>query len=343
FESLAYAGGFDCFKETHRAQYFHIEGEGITFLEKAVRFGSKFQENENSSQVSLFGEASDVQIAEPVVTPCEEWSTMEKLAKEKEVVGIYISGHPLDDYHYEMKYFCNVRLTQLKNLENFIGKTLSFGGIVTNVQYRTGKTGKDWAMFTLEGYDESHDFRIFNEDYLKFRHFLVNNQFIYFKITVKDGWVNRETGKKSEPQISFQDAKLLADVLPTFAKKISVLLNIEDLQHALIQNLNAVFKANEGTNPVTFEVMEIEKITSKAEQIAIKEVLLMEIEDDIDIDNLDVEAEVEEEEITQEDTKEIQQFKIVHSLVMPSRKLKVKISNELLNELERLQVNFKLN
>ncbi len=343
FESLAYAGGFDCFKETHRAQYFHIEGEGITFLEKAVRFGSKFQENENSSQVSLFGEASDVQIAEPVVPPCEEWSTMEKLAKEKEVVGIYISGHPLDDYRYEMKYFCNVRLTHLKNLENFIGKTLSFGGIVTNVQYRTGKTGKDWAMFTLEGYDESQDFRIFNEDYLKFRHFLVNNQFVYFKISVKDGWVNRETGKKSEPQISFQDAKLLADVLPTFAKKLSVLLNIEDLQPNLIQNLNAVFKANEGINQVTFEVMEIEKITTKAESISVKEILPMENERDIDIDNLDIETEVEEEEITQQETKEIEQFKVVNSLVMPSRKLKVKISNELLNELDRLQVNFKLN
>ena len=343
FESLAYAGGFDCFKETHRAQYFHIEGEGITFLEKAVRFGSKFQENENSSQVSLFGEASDVQIAEPVVPPCEEWSTMEKLAKEKEVVGIYISGHPLDDYRYEMKYFCNVRLTHLKNLENFIGKTLSFGGIVTNVQYRTGKTGKDWAMFTLEGYDESHDFRIFNEDYLKFRHFLVNNQFVYFKISVKDGWINRETGKKSEPQISFQDAKLLADVLPTFAKKLSVLLNIEDLQPNLIQNLNAVFKANEGINQVTFEVMEIEKITIKAESISVKEVLPMENEREIDIDNLDIETEVEEEEITQQETKEIEQFKVVNSLVMPSKKLKVKISNELLNELERLQVNFKLN
>ena len=234
-------------------------------------------------------------------------------------------------------------MTHLKNLENFIGKTLSFGGIVTNVQYRTGKTGKDWAMFTLEGYDESQDFRIFNEDYLKFRHFLVNNQFVYFKISVKDGWVNRETGKKSEPQISFQDAKLLADVLPTFAKKLSVLLNIEDLQPNLIQNLNAVFKANEGINQVTFEVMEIEKITIKAESISVKEVLPMENERDIDIDNLDIETEVEEEEITQQETKEIDQFKVVNSLVMPSKKLKVKISNELLNELERLQVNFKLN
>ena len=65
----------------------------------------KFQENENSSQVSLFGDASEVQIPEPIVPPCEEWNTMEKLAKEKEVVGIYISGHPLDDYKYEMKSF----------------------------------------------------------------------------------------------------------------------------------------------------------------------------------------------------------------------------------------------
>ena len=260
FESLAYAGGFDCFPDAHRAQYFHMEGEGITFYEKAMRYGSKFQENENSSQVSLFGEASDVQIAEPVVPPCEEWSTMEKLAKEKEVVGIYISGHPLDDYRFEMKHFCNVRLAHLKSLESLVGKTLTFGGIVTNVQYRTGKNGKDWAMFTLEGYDESHDFRIFDEEYLKFRHFLVNNQFIYFKINVKDGWVNRETGKKSDPRITFQDAKLLADVLPTFAKKIVIQLDIYDLHQNLIQKLNDVFKANTGENQVSFEVMEIERI-----------------------------------------------------------------------------------
>jgi DNA polymerase-3 subunit alpha len=79
-------------------QYFYQDGEGGTFLEKAIKYGAKYQENENSSQVSLFGEASDVQIPEPLIPPCEEWPTMEKLAKEKEVVGIYISGHPLDDF-----------------------------------------------------------------------------------------------------------------------------------------------------------------------------------------------------------------------------------------------------
>ena len=344
FESLAFAGGFDCFENTHRAQYFHIEGEGITFLEKAIRYGSKFQENENSSQVSLFGEASDVQIAEPIVPPCEEWSTMEKLAKEKEVVGIYISGHPLDDYKHEMSQFCNVKLTQLKSLENLIGKSLTFGGIVTNVQYRTGKNGKDWAMFTLEGYDESHDFRIFNEEYLKFRHFLVNNQFIYFKIGVKDGWVNRETGKKSEPQISFQDAKLLADVLPTFAKKLSIQLNIYDLKQNLIQQLNEVFKANEGDKPVSFEVIETEIVEKPAEIIkAIEPVLLASNDEDIDIENLDVNENLDEEDVIEIAQVATEQVRKITTLDMSSRRLKIKISKELLEELANLEVEFRLN
>ena len=347
FESLALAGGFDCFPETHRAQYFHIEGEGITFLEKAMRFGSKFQENENSSQVSLFGEASDVQISEPVVPPCEEWSTMEKLAKEKEVVGIYISGHPLDDYRFEMNNFCNIKLTNLKSLPNLVGKTLSFGGIVTNVQYRTGKNGKDWAMFTLEGYDESHDFRIFNEEYLKFRHFLVNNQFIYFKINVKDGWVNRETGKKSDPQINFTDAKLLADVLPTFAKKLAIQLNVLDLKETLIYQLNEIFKANEGDKQVDFEVVETEIVKRTIETIAAPiEIVsneLLENDTEIEEDIIEIEDDANEE-IPLETTKtEIEEVRKVTSLEMKSRKLKVKISKELLEELEKLDLKFRLN
>ena len=344
FESLALAGGFDCFQNTHRAQYFHVEGEGITFLEKAVRYGAKFQENKNSSQVSLFGDTSEVQIAEPTVPPCEEWSTMEKLAKEKEVVGIYISGHPLDDYRFEMKYFCNVKLVQLKSLESLVGKNLTLAGIVTNVQYRTGKTGKDWAMFTLEGYDESHEFRIFNEEYLKYRHFLINNQFIYFKIGVKEGWVNRETGKKSDPQITFQDAKLLADVLPIFAKKLSIQLNIYDLKQNLIQQLNDIFKANGGDKLVSFEVVETEIVVKPAEITQFNQPLLTSPnEEEIDIENLDVTEIILEEDIIETSAVATEQLKRITTLEMPSRKLKIKISNELLNELDRLEVNFRLN
>src|SRR6056297_4302396 len=182
FENLALAGGFDSFGDTHRAQYFHNDGDGITFLEKVVKYAAKFQENENSAQVSLFGDTSEVQIPEPVVPPCEGWGTMEKLRREKEVVGIYISGHPLDD------------------LKNAVNKELSFGGVISDVQHRTTKTGQGWATFIVEDYSSSYEFRLFKEEYLKYRHFLVPNSFIYAKVFIKEGWTNKETGKKSDPR-----------------------------------------------------------------------------------------------------------------------------------------------
>jgi DNA polymerase-3 subunit alpha len=332
FENLALAGGFDCFNDTHRAQYFHTDGDNITFYEKAIRYGAKFQENENSSQVSLFGDASDVQIAEPTVPPCEDWSTMEKLAKEKEVVGIYISGHPLDDFKFEMKYFCNSKLENLKNLASFVGKTLTFAGIVTNVQYKTAKNGKDWAMFTLEGYDESHEFRIFDEDYLKFRHFLVNNQFVYFKVTVKDGWVNRETGKKSDPRIQFADVKQLQDVLLQFAKKLSIQMDINDLHQNFIQQLNQIFTANKGDNTVTFEIIEQEKVEKIVEAVP-----KIGVEDDANLETENMEDVVVEIPTVEEE------IQVITKVTLPSRKLKIKISTELLQELEKMGLNFKLN
>ncbi len=334
FENLALAGGFDCFSDTHRAQYFHDEGDHITFLEKAMKYGSKFQENENSSQVSLFGDASEVQIAEPVVPPCEEWNTMEKLAKEKEVVGIYISGHPLDDYKYEMKYFCNAKLEELKDLNNFVGKNISIGGIITRVEHRVAKNGKGWGMFTLEGYDETYEFRIFGEEYLKFRHFLIQNNFTFIKLIVKEGWVNAE-GKKGDPRLQFIEVKMLQDVLTTFAKKLILQFSIADLSESLIQSLYDLFTKEKGENTVTIEVMELEKI---------KKQIIETVEDEtIDVsDDTDSEEALESVAIAPT-IKEVEEIKVVTKLSMPSRKMKVKISNELLQELESLQINFKLN
>ena len=349
-ENLALAGGFDSFTGVTRAQYFHDDGDGITFYEKAIRYGAKFQENENSSQVSLFGESSDVQIAEPVVPPCEDWSTMEKLAKEKEVVGIYISGHPLDDFKFEMKYFCNSKLEMLKNLELFVGKTLAFGGIVSNVQRRIAKNGKEWAIFNLEGYDESFEFKIFNEDYLNFHRYLLPNNFVYFKILIKEGWVNKDTGKKSEPRIQFTDAKQLQDILGIFAKKLNIILDVKDLNVDFISKLNAIFQDNKGDNTVTFDILELETIKKQSEIIPEntktidngEPVLFDETISDEIADFTDDLSE-EEEPLIAEPVSIVEEVKVITRISMPSRKLKIKISNELLTELEKLQVNFKLN
>ncbi|MBJ7880110.1 DNA polymerase III subunit alpha [Gelidibacter salicanalis] len=292
FENLALAGGFDCFSDTHRAQYFQDEGDGITFLEKAIKYGSKHQENENSAQVSLFGDASDVQIAEPLVPPCEEWGTMEKLAQEREVVGIYISGHPLDDFKIEMKTFCNAALALFSNLDPYVNRELTFGGVVTDVEHRVSKQGKGWAMFTIEDYTDSFEFRIFGEEYLRFRHFLVRSSFVYVKVYVKEGWTNKDTGKKSEPRMQFTSFQLLHDVMDTYAKKLSIQLEIKDLKESKIKALDEVLSMHEGNHALSFVVYDNEEKMK---------------------------------------------------LHMPSRKQKVKISQELLDELNYQNVYYRLN
>ena len=151
------------------------------------------------------------------------------------------------------------------------------------------------------------------------------------KILVKEGWINKETGKKGDPRIQFQAIQYLQDVLPQFAKKLTIQMDIKALKENIITELNTIFKKHQGNHTVTFEVMEFEKITP---EIAIKTIEVP-IEDDLDMENLeDIELEIEEPK---------DEIRVVNQLQMPSRKLKIQISNELLCELEKNQVEFKLN
>jgi len=284
FEGLAVAGGFDSFGAAHRAQYFHDEGDGITFLEKVNKYGAKFQENENSAQVSLFGDASEVQIPEPVVPPCEEWGTMEKLRREKEVVGIYISGHPLDDFKTEINAFCNASVSFANELENYLNRELSLAGVITDVQHRTSKNGKGWAAFTMEDYTESYEFRIFGEEYLKFRHFLMINSFAYVKVFVREGWVNRETGKKGDPRMQFNSFMLLQEVMETYAKKLTIKLNIDELKEDNIHQLKDTLVSHKGNHPLNFVIYEMEeeikvRLSSRKQKVQISSELLATLEE----------------------------------------------------------------
>ncbi|MCF6279892.1 MAG: DNA polymerase III subunit alpha [Flavobacteriaceae bacterium] len=207
FEGLAFAGGFDSFTETHRAQYFVLDEKGHPFLEKAMKFGSKYQENKNSSQVSLFGESSEVQFDEPIIPASEKWGVMEKLSREKEVVGMYISGHPLDDFKNELDNFCNAVLTDFQDPKALLNKDVSIAGIISDVEHRISKNGKGWASFFIEDYTTVHEFRIFGEEYLRFNHFLVQNSFLHIKISGRKNFYNDDV------RLQFTDIQLLQDVL----------------------------------------------------------------------------------------------------------------------------------
>jgi DNA polymerase-3 subunit alpha len=262
FDGLILAGGFDSFKTAHRAQYFALDEKGLTFIEKTLRYGNKYQDSQNSSQVSLFGEASDIQLPEPIIPDCETWSTMETLGKEKEVVGIYISAHPLDDFKNEIK-FCNANLSYFKQeLTKFIGMNLSFAGIVADVQHRISKAGKGWASFIVEDYNESNEFRIFGEDYLKYRHFLVPSSFLFIKATVNGGWPNKNTGVVGEPRIQFTEFKLLHDTMDDLCKKITIQIPLKEISENKIKDLKHLFTISEtGKQNVHFTIWdEKEKI-----------------------------------------------------------------------------------
>ena len=281
FENLILAGGFDSFDQ-HRAQYMHDEGDGVKFYEKVVKFAQKYQETQNSSQVSLFGDASEVQIAEPQVPPCEEWGTMQKLKQEKEVVGIYISGHPLDDFKVEMKNFTNCKVSNFNNLEKYVNRELCFGGIVSDVQHRESKAGKGWAIFTVEDYEDSYEFKIFGEEYLKWRHFLIPNSFIYARVFVKEGWTNRDTGKKGDPRLQYNFMQMLHDVMDNQAKKLTIQMPVQDLEDGKIERLKELFGYHKGDQHLHFTIYEVDEkvklnMPSRTQKIKICNELLEEL------------------------------------------------------------------
>ncbi len=285
FESLANAGAFDCFENTHRAQYFYDAGDGQSFLEKALRYGNRYQENENAAQVSLFGDSSEVQMPEPEIPECPEWGAMEKLAREKEVVGIYISGHPLDDFKVELNAFCNASLENLQQLTELINKDLAFGGVITDVQHRINAKGSGWASFVLEDYSDSYAFRIFGEDYLRFKHLLVVNSFLYMRANVKPGWQNKETGKLGEPRIIFSNMQLLQDVMDAMANKLSIQLALSDLNSDLIDMIQSIMDEHRGKHHLRVEVFDMEEsiklsMPSRNYKVNISQELLKILEDE---------------------------------------------------------------
>ena len=282
-ENLAYAGGFDSFNN-HRAQYFHDEGDGVLFLEKVIRYAAKYQESENSAQVSLFGDSSEVQIPEPIMPPCEPWPTMQQLRLEKEVVGIYISGHPLDDYKLELsKPFSNATVGAFHQMEQLVNRELIFGGIITDVQHRESRDGRGWAMFNIEDFTDNFEFRIFKEDYLRFRHFLVPNTFIHAKVRIQEGFLNRNTGARSQPRMQFTSMELLQDILDNNANKLTVQIPLKKINDEVIEEFNSLLENNSGDKPAHFLIYDRKekiklRLNTRSKKVHISKDLLKELD-----------------------------------------------------------------
>jgi DNA polymerase-3 subunit alpha len=255
-ESLAYAGALDSYQHVHRAQYFYQDANGRTFLENALKYGASLQDNENSSQVSMFGEASDIKMPEPTVPICEEWELLRKLNFEKEVVGIFISGHPLDDFRVEVDAFCNGKIEMLSDLKVNYGRELIIPAIVTDAQHLTTKTGKPYGILTIEDYSNTTKQYIFGDTYLKFKHLMVKDLFVAIRGKVQEGPYPDKITKVKPIEFAISSIEQLQDLLDNRTATMNISIPLKALDQLMMSKLEQLFSESEGKCSVKFTVVD---------------------------------------------------------------------------------------
>lgn len=249
-ENLALSGAFDCFGGVYRSQYFYKENEDDSvFLDKAIRFGNKFQSNKHSDQISMFS-MDPLEVKNPDIPVCEPWSKLEMVLKEKEITGMYLSGHPLDEYKIDIKNFCGANISDLNNnINGFKGRDLAIAGIVTSAKHGTTKTGKAFGTFVLEDYTDSMRIALFSEDYLKMRHFLKPNQFLFIKGKVDLRFRSDDTFEYKPYKI-----QLLSEVRTQLANNITMQLSLGDLTESFIEEIKNIVSSNAGQCRLNFVI-----------------------------------------------------------------------------------------
>ena len=248
-ESLVKSGALDEFTDLHRATYFFKENDNDTtpsFLDKLIRWGGKEQENAASSQISLFGGspemAESLQLEIPKV---EEWSSITKANFEKETIGIFLTGHPLDEYKWTMKFYTNINtriLSQKENYEKIRDRELRFAGYVSNVVERLDKKGNPWGALTLDDYEGSFEIRAFGNDYMGIRNFFQKGLFVYCRAIIKP----RPWGDNPELELKITEMALLEDIFDNRTKNIRLNIDVQNISETFCEELQNAAKKCKG-------------------------------------------------------------------------------------------------
>ena len=263
-EVLVKAGAFDGLGEMHRAQYFAkdpLNENSPTYLEKLIRWAAHYQENKNSAQMSIFDMCEDIQEEDhPPIPDVPDWTSIERCRYEKEVIGIYISGHPLDDFKYEMKTFAQTKLSEFENLNNLAGKEVRFGGIVTAAQRGVSqRTGNPYGSMTIEDYDGSYEIRLFGDELMKYEAFFQPNIFVYCRGMVQQvSYTDKYTGtlKTLPPRLRIHDMMMLGGILDRFTQAIEFSVHLNDIDEAFCKELESIAKKKKGKAALQVQVLD---------------------------------------------------------------------------------------
>lgn len=249
FEVLAQAGGFDCFEGCHRRQYLHsIDGEA-TLIEKVIKYANKMAHEADSAQASLFGGEGGVEVPAPKIAECEPFTTFEKLNIEKEVVGLYITGHPLDVYKLEIENFCTCTVNLV---EDYKGRDINVAGIVTKYQERMTKKGKPFGLFSIEDYNGAIDMAMFGEDWLKNKMFLEMGTFVFLRGNVQERY-NSPGLWEFRPM----HAELLSDVRQKMCKGVTLNIDASTIDDLYMSELTDIVSLNPGDLPLKVNIYDV--------------------------------------------------------------------------------------
>jgi DNA polymerase-3 subunit alpha len=262
YENLVYSGAFDNFK-INRSQFFAKTENGIlSGVERLIKYANDFQNTQSSTQSSLFGGSVASYIPEPPMPEAEEFPLIEKLKYEKDVIGIYLTGHPLDNYKLELSRYCNATVSDLSTMKKARSGEggeeikaafaelrkkgeLCVGGLVSSVQHKMTKTGKPFGTFILEDYNDSYEFALFGDDYIKFRNLLVDGYFLQLRGTIEEKF-----RQKDNWDLRIATMGLLTEVRDKLAKSITVCLELNSLNSSLMDDLQQLVDANNQKYPV---------------------------------------------------------------------------------------------
>ena len=260
-ESLALSGGFDSFG-IRREQYFASNAKGDTFVETLLRYGQVYQSEQSSMQNSLFGDMGGVEIQTPPVPDCEAWSAMELLKRERELVGIYLSAHPLDDYAVVLNHMCNLHCPQIgreMDKKAFASiEELTFGGIVTSVSQRWTKTNKPFGIVTIEDFEGQGELALFGEDWTKWQSMLQEEYHIY--ITAQ--CVQRFRNNPDAYDMVIKKIEFLSDVKEKSIEKFTVYMDSTMFNDAQLTDLETTLKNSTGNVPLYINIHDAKNNTN---------------------------------------------------------------------------------
>lgn len=283
-EGLALAGALDSFPDINRAMFFVPEPDGTTLTDKLIKYTNQKNLGGDTSQASLFGGEDEIEVTEPSLPKTEPWGPLEQLAKEKEVVGFFISGHPLDPYKLILQHRCNITCQDIKNsLEPFKNKEVFFGGIVSAIEHRTSKTGNSFGKLVIEDYSGTTDIMLFGKDYVSFNNFMVQNLFVFIRARVQERF-----NQPGILELKITKIELLEEVKENAFSNLKLMVKAEALNNQLIDMLEELFLKHNGKSHLEFYVEDPAenlqvKLFSKKNKVAINTEFLNEIDKMVDV------------------------------------------------------------